>query len=203
MGTRFKELMSKKSEEELMDYLINFNTYAPDAITAAVDELKGRGRNFTEQELIEIKEKIETSAKSEQEVDSLWSTDSLKINMVTDTNAPILYSKMAIRGFCVFFSTIFGAVLLSSNIGDTKNKLMVVGFGIIFTAFTIAVANIVPTSIYYVMILNTAGGLALTSTFWEKYVGKETKYRAKPIWKPLIISVIISIPFLLALIYGL
>jgi hypothetical protein len=64
------------------------------------------------------------------------------------------------------------------------------------------VANIVPTSIYYVMILNTAGGLALTSTFWDKYVGKETKYRAKPIWKPLTISVIITIPFLLALIYG-
>lgn len=55
MGTRFKELMSKKSEKELMDYLINFNKYTPDAITAAVDELKGRGRIFTEQELIEIK----------------------------------------------------------------------------------------------------------------------------------------------------
>jgi hypothetical protein len=202
MGTKFKELMSKKSDKELMDYLINFNKYTGDAITAAVDELKGRGRNFTEQELIEIKEKIETSVKSENEVDSLWSTDSLKINMVTDTNAPILYSKMTIRGFCVFFTTIFGAVLLSSNIEDTKNKLKIIGFGIIYTGLTIALANIIPTSTYYVILLNTAGGLALTSTFWDKYVGKETKYRAKPIWKPLIISVIITIPFLLAIIYG-
>ena len=202
MGTRFKELMSKKSEKELMDYLINFNKYTPDAITAAVDELKGRGRNFTEQELIEIKEKIETSDKSEKEVDSLWSTDSLKLNIVTDTNAPILYSKMAIRGFCVLFTTIFGAVLLSSNTKDTKNKLMIIGFGIIYTGLTIALANIIPTSTYYVILLNTAGGLAMTSTFWDKYVGKDTKYRAKPIWKPLIISVIITIPFLLAIIYG-
>ena len=46
MGTSFKELMTKKSDEGLMDYLINFNKYTPDAITAAVDELKRRGRNF-------------------------------------------------------------------------------------------------------------------------------------------------------------
>lgn len=164
MGTRFKELMSKKSEKELLDYLINFNKYTPDSITAAVDELKGRGRNFTQQELIEIKEKIETSVKSERELDSLWSTDSLKINMVTDTDAPILYSKMTIRGFCIFFSTIFGAVLLSANIEDTRNKLTVVGFGIIYTALTIVLANIIPTSTYYVILLNTAGGLGLTTT---------------------------------------
>jgi hypothetical protein len=50
--------------------------------------------------------------------------------------------------------------------------------------------------------LNTVGGLGLVSTFWNKYVGQETVYRAKPIWKALIISIIITIPFLLAIIYG-
>jgi hypothetical protein len=78
----------------------------------------------------------------------------------------------------------------------------VIGFGIIYTAVSIIILNLIPPNSFYVFLLNTAGGLGLTSTFWDKYVGKETKYRAKPIWKPLIISIIITIPFLLAIIYG-
>ena len=202
MGTSFKELMTKKSDEGLMDYLINFSKYTPDAITSAVDELKRRGRNFTEQELTEIKEKIETRIKADKEEDSLWGNDSWKANVVTDPDAPLLYSKGTIRGFCVLFTTIFGAVLLSSNINDSKKKWIVIGFGIIYTGLTVVLANIIPTNTFWVLLLNTAGGLGLTTTFWDKYVGKETKYRTKPIWKPLIISFIITIPFVLALIYG-
>jgi hypothetical protein len=50
--------------------------------------------------------------------------------------------------------------------------------------------------------LNAGGALILTKLFWDKYVGKETKFRTKPIWKPLVISILITIPFVLALIYG-
>ena len=102
---------------------------------------------------------------------------------------------------CVVFTTIFGAVLLSSNISDTKRKWTVIGFGVLYTALTIAIVNVVPINALWVLLLNTAGGLGLTTTFWDKYVGKETKYRAKAIWKPLIISVVITMPFIFALIY--
>lgn len=202
MGTGFRELMTKKSDDGLMEYLTNFKKYTPDAIIAAVDELKRRGRNFTEQELDEINEKIETRFKAEKEVDSLWSNESWKANVVTDINAPLLYSKWAISGFCVVFSTIFGAVLLSSNISDTKKKWTVIGFGVIYTGLTFVLTNNDPSNTLMVLGLNTGGSLGLTTTFWDKYVGKETKYRTKPIWKPLIISIIIAIPFFLALFYS-
>jgi len=194
--------MTKKSDDGLMDYIVNFKKYTPEAIAAAADELKSRGREFTQQELVEIKEKIETRIKADREEDTLWSNDSWKANVVTDPSAPLLYSKAAIRGFCIVFTTLFGAVLLSSNITDTKKKWIVVGFGIIYTALTALIVNLISTNTFWVLLLNTAGGLGLTTTFWDKYVGNETKYRAKPIWKPLIISVVITIPFLLALIYG-
>jgi hypothetical protein len=202
MASRFKEIMAKKSDDGLMDYLVNYKKYTPDAVTAAVDELKSRGREFNEQEIIDIKEKIDSLVKADKEEDTLWGNDSWKAKVVTDPNAPLLYSKGTIRGFCVVFTTIFGAVLLSSNIGNTKKKWTVIGFGIIYTGLTILIANVIPTNTFWVLLLNTAGGLGLTTTFWDKYVGKETQYRAKPIWKPLIISVIITIPFLLAIIYG-
>ena len=203
MAKNLREVMNGKSEEGLTDYLDNFQKYTPEAIKFAVDELKRRGRNFNEEELKEIDVKIETRTKAESEEDTLFvSNNAWKQNVVTDQSAPLLYSKGAIRAFSLFFSTIFGAVLLSSNINDTKRKWIVIGFGIIYTTVSIIILNLIPSNTFYVILLNTAGGLGLTSTFWDKFVGKETKYRAKPIWKPLIISIIILIPFLLSIIYG-
>jgi hypothetical protein len=199
MAKSLREVMSGKSDEGLMDYLNNFGKYTPEAIIVAVDELKRRGRSFSPEELNEINIKIEKRAKAESEQDTLWLSDSRSI--VTDPNAPLLYSKGAITAFSLLFSTIFGAVLLSSNINDTKKKWIVIGFGIIYTAITITIVNLVPER-FLILVLNIGGGLGLTTIFWNQYVGKEIKHRAKSIWKPLIISIIITIPFLLALIYG-
>ena len=204
MTTTFKELMSRLSEDELMDYLNNSDKYTAEAITEAVDELKRRGKNFTKEELNEIRIKIQTSKEEEEEEeeDDFWNSNTKERNLVTDQNAPLLYSKGAIRGFSGVFSVIFGAVLLSSNITDRSKKLTVIGFGIIFTAITIVIVNYTPAPLYCVLILNTAGGLGLITTFWDKYIGKKTKYRRKPVWKPLIISTIIIIALLLAFLYG-
>jgi hypothetical protein len=202
MTKGLREVMNGKSDEGLMDYLNNFQKYTPEAIKSATDELIRRGRNFSDEELKEIDVKIENRTNSEDEEDTLFASDSWKKKVVKDPNAPLLYSKGAIRAFSLIFSTIFGAVLLSSNINDTKRKWIVIGFGVIYTAVTIIIMNLIPPNTFYVLMLNTAGGLGLTSTFWNKYVGQETEYRAKPIWKALIISSIITIPFLLAIIYG-
>jgi hypothetical protein len=202
MGKSLREVMAGKSEDGLADYLHNFKRYTPDAIKAAVDELKSRGRNFNEEELREIDIKIENRKSAEDEDDNLFASDSWKKSVVTDPNAPLLYSKGAIRAFSLVFSTIFGAVLLSSNIDNNKKKWIVIGFGILYTALTIVIVNLIPSNTIYVLLLNTAGGLGLTSTFWDKFVGQDTKYRSKPIWKPLIISIVVTIPFVLAIIYG-
>jgi hypothetical protein len=202
MAKSLREVMNGKSEEGLTDYLNNFNRYTPEAITAAVDELKRRGRNFSDGELEEIDAKIQKRTKAESEEETLFASDSWKKNVVTDPSAPMLYSKGAIRAFSLLFSTIFGAVLLSSNVSDPRRKWIVVGFGIIYTTSTIIIVNLMPSNTFWVFLLNAAGGLGLTTTFWDKYLGKEVTYRAKPIWKPLLISIVIIIPFVLALIYG-
>ena len=202
MAKTLGEVMNGKSDEGLMDYLNNFQKYTPEAIKSSADELKRRGRTFSQEELKEIDVKIENRRNSEDEEDTLFASDSWKNKVVKDPNAPLLYSKGAIRAFSLIFSTVFGAVLLSSNIDDNKRKWIVIGFGIIYTAVTIIIMNLIPPNTFYVLLLNTAGGLGLTSTFWNKYVGQETEYRAKPIWKALIISIVITIPFLLAIIYG-
>jgi len=194
--------MSTKSEDGLMDYLTNFSKYTADSITAAVDELKRRGKNFTDEELNDIKSKIETRKKDEGDDDELFASNAWRKDVVTDPNAPLLYSKGAIRVFSIVFSVIFGAVLLSYNVGDTNKKWIVIGFGIIYTSLTVLLLNLISSNIFWGYMLNTAGGLGLTTTFWNMYIGKDIKYRAKPIWIPLIISLIITIPIVLVVIYG-
>jgi hypothetical protein len=130
-------------------------------------------------------------------------TNSWTRNIVKDPDAPALYSPRAIWGFSVFFTVVFGAVLLASNLSGSKGKWMVIGFGILYTSAMMLVLNLIPhPNSGLTLALNAGGALVLTNLFWNRFVGKETLFRTKSIWKPLIISVIITIPFMLAIIYG-
>jgi hypothetical protein len=51
MARSLREVMNGRPDEGLIDYLTTFNKCTSDAITAAVDELKRRGRNFSDEEL--------------------------------------------------------------------------------------------------------------------------------------------------------
>jgi hypothetical protein len=126
----------------------------------------------------------------------------MRKNVVTDPNAPLLYSKVSIMIFSTIFTVIFGAILLSINVDNKISKLKIIGFGVLFTTLAILIGNLAPQSTLYVYFINGIGGYFLTSEFWNRYLGRETKYRTKPIWIPLVISVIISVLLLIAMIYG-
>jgi hypothetical protein len=146
---------------------------------------------------------MQENVKTQNQESKPVKTNSWTKNIVTDLDAPQFYSPRTIWGFSVFFTVIFGAVLLTSNLTDKKAKWIVIGFGILYTIVVIVIVNLLSQPNTGLTIgLNGGGALILTNIFWGKYVGKETKFRTKPIWKPLIISILITIPFLLAIIYG-
>jgi hypothetical protein len=204
MSNPFQELMTGKSDEQLKNYLINSEKYTEEAVTAAVQELRNRGKEFSEEELNEIKQKIEVIRKKEDDEVAKTSTSSWTKNVVTDPEAPALFSQRAIWGFSIIFAVVFGAVLLSSNLKDKGNaRWVVLAFGVLYTGLTIFVLSFVKgPSAGFSIGINATGAWIMNQFFWHKYVGQQTKYRAKPIWVPLIISIIITIPFLLAIIYS-
>ncbi|AVR46002.1 hypothetical protein C7S20_12465 [Christiangramia fulva] len=112
---------------------------------------------------------------------------------------PKLYSKRVIYAFSIIFSTLFGTILLMSNLKQTGNKkgwYEVLIFGVIFTAgvvFTAASFNI-ETNIG--LPLNLLGALILNEYFWNRYIGKETKFEKKSWHKPAIISLVITLPLI-------
>lgn len=133
-------------------------------------------------------------------------------NLVSDSNPDSyderpnkVYSKNVIKGFSFFFATIFGGVLLYRNLkSQSKNKeaYIVIVFSIVYTALTVYIVNIPErpqTSISY--FLNLTGGFILAEYFFGKYLGPESNYEKKKIWKPLIISLLITIPLFVAILY--
>ncbi len=124
---------------------------------------------------------------------------------VTPENKLKIYSKKAIWGFSIFFTSIFGGVLLFHNlkdIGKSKEANLILIFSIFFTVISIYIVNIPEkpkTGLNY--LCNMVGGLILTEYFFKKYFPAPDDYDKKKIWKPLIISILITIPFILAMIY--
>ena len=106
--------------------------------------------------------------------------------------------------FSAFFCVIFGAVLLAINFRSTESKKGVWGvivFGLIYTGLQFRVLSMIGRNTVLTLVCGMLGGMLMNQFFWKKYIGKDTKYRTKPIWKPLIIGIIIFTPFILAAIY--
>jgi len=119
---------------------------------------------------------------------------------------PKIYSHKAIWGFSIFFSPIFGGVLLMRNLialGKKKTANLVLILSILYTIITFIIVNIPEKSISSLtMGFNFAGGYVLSEYFFKSHIPDAENYPKKKIWKPLIISVIITLPIVLALIYS-
>ena len=118
---------------------------------------------------------------------------------------PKLYSKRVIYVFSVIFSTIFGAVILMSNlkqVKDNKARWEVLFFGIIFTVGTAITLTTVELQMNLGIPLNILGAVILNEFFWNRSIGKDTEFEKKSWHKPAIISAMITLPFVFAMLYG-
>ncbi|HEY0897036.1 MAG TPA: hypothetical protein VGE15_10840, partial [Sphingobacteriaceae bacterium] len=85
-----------------------------------------------------------------------------------EDHTPELYSQMAITGFSLFFSVIFGAALMMSNLkGNTPARWAVLAFAISYTMLSVLVMSAIGTSSLMSIALNGLGGAILTQFFWN------------------------------------
>ncbi|PSR55256.1 hypothetical protein AHMF7605_17965 [Adhaeribacter arboris] len=196
MDAYYVNKMAAKTEGELLEYFYNHEKYVPAAVLAAVNELQKRGRTFTDTELATLEperqavrkavlEEIAQNAGSEEEAEEL----------------PQLYSPTAILGFSIIFNFLFGALLLATNlrqIGNRRGSWVVIGFSLFFMFLAVTLYQ-AKHSLSLWAALNMAGAFILNYYFWPKYVGVQRAYEAKPIWRALIISILIVLPLIVLL----
>ena len=195
----FTQNMLKKSNAELENILEDKKTYTDEAIQAVIWELENRNiiekGSVTHNPVILEKDVLI----EEKELD--------KANHEASSEAtvfPILYSKRAIQGFTIFFSTLFGAVLLMSNLkkmNKPKARVEVLVFGISYTFLTIILLDYLPKTFFLTILFNLVGYAVLVEYFWNKNLGKELQHQKKQISKPLIISFAILVLLVLLQFY--
>jgi hypothetical protein len=176
--------MSKKSNQELEAILQEKSEYTAEALQAAIWELENR--NLIQKDEIILEETIPTQETQISE----------KANESTfeEFETPILYSKKAIQGFTIFFSPIFGAVLLMSNlkaVNKLKARSQVLVFGIGYTLLSVVILDYLPKNFLITLVFNLIGYVILTEFFWNNNLGKDLQHTKKQIKKPLIISILI------------
>jgi len=201
--------MEGKSDTDLQKYLNNCITYTPEAVEYAIAEMKKRGRIFSDEELTCVREKMQMK-REEREAEEKEAMQPVDINVVDDATAPSYYSQSTIYSFGVF-SVLFAAVLLAININKAGSKKVVweiIIYGVIVSVFQVWIGSIVFfTDVHirkkysFIAAIGAIGVFLMLELFWKKYIGKDTKYRAKPIWIPLIIGILILTPLVLN-IYG-
>lgn len=186
----FSNKMRKKSDEELKFIFKQKDNYTDEAIEAVVLELDFR--NLIDKAVVlEYQKVMQETRITKSTIAKNYKADQSHFEELIQ---PLLYSKKAIQAFTIFFSTLFGTVLLMSNLKEVnkpKERLQVLLFGIGYTVFTLVLLNFIPRIFFITLIFNTIGYAILMEYFWNKHLGREVKYQKKAIAKPLLISIAI------------
>lgn len=196
----FTKKMNAKSNTELEQIFENKSDYTDEAVQAVIWELENR--NLIEKtEIPYLETQINTDI-----VETLIPKKELENDEspFEELEVPVLYSKKTIQGFSILCSTIFGVVLLMSNLkamNKPKARIEVLVFGITYTLFTYLLLNYLPKLFFITLIFNIIGYAVLTEYFWNKHLGKELQHRKKQIWKPLIITISILVLYIFLLFF--
>ncbi len=127
-------------------------------------------------------------------------------DQLTDFDKPAIYSRNAVRGFAIFFSAIFGGVLLMQNldsIGKRGEGRIAFAISVGITICQVVIGMLIgQTTSSMGIIISILGASALSEFVYKKYIPNEVEYSKRRIWKPLIIGLIIFIPLVALAIYG-
>ena len=190
----FTNNMRLKTDAELKTILKEKSKYTEQAIQAVIWELEDRN-------LIEKSEEPYIDPLKEEEISVTVVKESTINNNESnfeEFEKPFLYSKKSIQGFTIFFSTLFGTILLMSNLKVLKKqkaRMQVLVFGISYTVLITIILNLYPQILFLSIIFNLIGYGVLVEYYWNKNIGKSFSYKKKQIWIPLIISIAITMLF--------
>jgi len=180
--------MRLKSNKELKTILKKNNDYTQEAIQAVIWEMENR--NLIDKSDVLYKNTFKENNQIDTDEKNLDNNENPSKELIL----PVLYSKRAIQGFTIFFTTIFGAVLLMYNLKEMnklKERNQVLIFGIVFTIISAILLNYLPKMIFTTLLFNLIGYAVLIEFFWKNNIEKELEYAKKEVWKPLTISIII------------
>ncbi|WP_336833554.1 hypothetical protein [Sphingobacterium siyangense] len=185
-----RSVLEKLSNKELLRYTAEDTRSVPEAIAMAFDILRKRGYIFSETEIVQINQLIESKKKEEPDYSALNKWD---IDEDSEEATVSFFSQKAIWYFSILFGLFTGAILLAINLYAISKKkeawaTLLFGFG-----YTIALIlaysefkDYFDQSRFTGILLYGIGAAILQFGFWDQYL-KGIKYKKRSITVPLII----------------
>ncbi len=177
------------SVKELRIIINSQEEYHDEARLGALEVLKNKKTNLTEEE-----EQLEQTLKAT--VENNFAKQQKEAQSKTQINKENeLYSPAAIFGITIFCGAFIGAILLNINLRKVNKKNQ--SYIVIIIGLLLSLLNsflfLSKTSQFVLLGVNLASALLFMEVFWKKYIGYTTTFVTKPIWKPLLIIVSITI----------
>lgn len=186
-----KQILSKKTDKELLFYINNIDKHTEEAVQLALAELKQRNVELPETVTSDIAGKLNVrTIQTLQGKEEVWTE-----NIDEYFGAPECYTKTAVYTFSILFSVLLGAYMLAVNCKATGRRMWPVAlFGVFYTVSLPFVLSFMKLDgIGFGYIANSVVTLVMYELFWNSELERDFKCRAKPILIPLIIGIIIAI----------
>lgn len=178
MDDPLDKLITSKTDEELIDFLIDIKDHTADEVSAAFAELQKRGKRYNEEQITYMRAVINRKRLEES------------------PDTPTYYSEQGVTAFCILFSVLAGSILLSLNIKEAKQKWSVIGFGITYMVFLYILQDRTGLT-FLVLGLNALGAVVLQFVFWNRYIGKGVFYHKKSLFIPGLLAFVIFVIYIL------
>lgn len=176
----------------------------PETIEASLAELQRRGKEFSDEELRYIHEDIQARIANAEAISGSVGVfnSEYKNVIVDDPDAPRMFSTRAIYLFTFLTSPLFGSIMMAMNLSKLGKGNAVAGVVLFGFGFTILGAILAGSMGATQILVGLVGAYCLNYLFWRPFIGFGTFYRARPIWGPLIIALILVSIIVLAIIYS-
>lgn len=189
----------RRPTEELKEIALQKDLYHVEARMAAVLELRSRDEDISEEEYKELELLVEKDKQAKTK-----EVESLEQSKVTGTELPEYYSPAAILGFSIFFSVIFGGVLMFTNLrkaGKKTEATAVIVVSLCIMLVSAYLVHVYQMNQWVALLANVSGAIILIEYFWKKHLGYQTKFKRKPLTNAILISLGVSILFAVILFY--
>ena len=184
MNKSFIDKISKMDRFELLELYNKTTIYRVDALQTIEAELQKRELDFEAHDYAYLK-----SLENEE--------NPVETNFVSEEEALVsLYSRSAVFGFSIFFSTIFGSILLMINLrrlGEKRKGFEILLLGIAYAIISSVLVDMAGANLVLSLVLNVLGGYLMSTYFWAKYIGLEFSHEKQSILIPLILGIAMSL----------
>jgi len=183
MNKSFIDKISKMDRFELLELYNKTTIYRVDALQTIEAELQKRELDFEAHDYAYLK-----SLENEE--------NPVETNFVSEEEVVSLYSRSAVFGFSIFFSTIFGSILLMINLrrlGEKRKGFEILLLGIAYAILSSVLVDLAGANLVLSLVLNVLGGYLMSTYFWAKYIGLEFSHEKQSILIPLILGIAMSL----------